>query len=211
MRGDVTGVDEDGTTTVLLDGVVPIRHTLRADSSTIEASASPRGKAADVAAASAPSAVSRKTLSKRPSGRHRSLEWLTLHAAGAIPLTTKPMEAEPVDDLPRGKDWLYEPKYEGFRCLAFRDGDRVDLRSKNQKSLNRFFPEVAHGAVLKADRFVLDGELVIRARPSKPCSYVFIRWRAVSRNCREISGTTGVFDLLARNRQANRSPSGEKH
>ena len=41
-----------------------------------------------------------------------------------IPLTTKPMEAEPVDELPRGKGWLYEPKYDGFRCLAFRDGDR---------------------------------------------------------------------------------------
>ena len=69
LRGEVTRVDEDGTITVLLDGVVPIRHTLRADSSIIEASASPRGKAADVAAATAPSAVSRKTLSKRPSGR----------------------------------------------------------------------------------------------------------------------------------------------
>ena len=79
-----------------------------------------------------------------------------------IPLSLKPMEAEPVDDLPRGKGWLYEPKYDGFRCLAFRDGDKVDLRSKKQKSLSRFFPEVAAGlAKLKADRFVLDGELVI--------------------------------------------------
>ena len=79
-----------------------------------------------------------------------------------IPLSTKPMEAEPVDELPRGKGWLYEPKYDGFRCLAFRDGDKVDLQSKNQKSLNRFFPEVVAGlARLKADRFVLDGELVI--------------------------------------------------
>ena len=68
LRGEVTRVDEDGTITVLLDGVVPIRHTLRADSSIIEASASPGGKAADVAAATAPSAVSRKTLSKRPGG-----------------------------------------------------------------------------------------------------------------------------------------------
>ena len=46
------------------------------------------------------------------------------------------MEAEPVDDLPRGKGWLYEPKYDGFRCLAFRDGDKIDLQSKKQKSLN---------------------------------------------------------------------------
>jgi ATP-dependent DNA ligase len=53
------------------------------------------------------------------------------------------MEAEPVDDLPRGRGWLYEPKYDGFRCLAFRDGDDIQLQSKKQKSLNRFFPEVA--------------------------------------------------------------------
>lgn len=58
-------------------------------------------------------------------------------------LSTKPMEAEPVDDLPRGRGWLYEPKYDGFRCLAFRDGDDIQLQSKKQKSLNRFFPEVA--------------------------------------------------------------------
>ena len=151
-----------------------------------------------MAAASAPSAVSRKTLSKRPSGRHRSLEWLTLHAAGAIPLTTKPLEAEPVDDLPRGKDWLYEPKYEGFRCLAFRDGDRVDLRSKNQKSLNRFFPEVAHGAVLKADRFVLDGELVI---PGQTFETLQLRLHPAASRIAELSGKFParlvVFDLLA--------------
>ncbi len=42
-----------------------------------------------------------------------------------IPLSLKPMEAGPVDDLSYGKGWLYEPKYDGFRCLAFRDGDKV--------------------------------------------------------------------------------------
>ena len=47
-----------------------------------------------------------------------------------IPLWLKPMEAEPVDALPRGKGWLYEPKYDGFRCLAFRGGDKIDLQSK---------------------------------------------------------------------------------
>jgi ATP-dependent DNA ligase len=79
-----------------------------------------------------------------------------------IPLSLKPMEAEPVDDLPRGKGWLYEPKYDGFRCLAFRDGDKIDLQSKKQKSLNRFFPEVVAGLdTLKAEQFVLDGEIVI--------------------------------------------------
>jgi ATP-dependent DNA ligase len=60
----------------------------------------------------------------------------------AIPLWLKPMEAEPVDDLPPGKGWLYEPKYDGFRCLAFCDEGKIDLRSKKQKSLNHFLPEV---------------------------------------------------------------------
>ena len=87
----------------------------------------------------------------------------------SVPLTTKPMEAEPVDDLPRGKGWLYEPKYDGFRCLAFRVRDRVDLQSKKQKSLNRFFPEVAVGlAKLKAERFVNSAD-DSRSRSGCPC------------------------------------------
>jgi ATP-dependent DNA ligase len=49
------------------------------------------------------------------------------------------MEAEPVDDLPRGKGWLYEPKYDGFRRIAFRDGDKVDLQSKSRNRSTAFF------------------------------------------------------------------------
>ena len=57
---------------------------------------------------------------------------------------------------------IYETKYDGFRCLAFSSGDKIDLQSKKQKSLNRFFPEVAAGlAQLKAEQFVLGGELII--------------------------------------------------
>ena len=116
----------------------------------------------------------------------------------SVPLTTKPMEAEPVDDLPRGKGWLYEPKYDGFRCLAFRDRDRVDLQSKNQKSLNRFFPEVAAGlAKLKAERFVLDGELII---PGQSFETLQLRLHpAASRAARlakEFPARLVVFDLL---------------
>ena len=74
----------------------------------------------------------------------------------SVPLDTKPMEAEPVDDLPLGKGWLYEPKYDGFRCLAFRDGDDIQLQSKKQKSLNRFFPEVAAGLASAASNSVRD-------------------------------------------------------
>ena len=54
-----------------------------------------------------------------------------------------PMEARVVDEIPSGPDWQYEPKWDGFRCLAFRDGDRVELRSKSGQSLTRYFPELA--------------------------------------------------------------------
>ena len=115
-----------------------------------------------------------------------------------IPLSLKPMEAEPVDDLPKG-NWLYEPKYDGFRCLAFRNGDKVDLQSKKQKSLNRFFPEVAAGlAGLKADRFVLDGELVI---PGQSFETLQLRLHPAASRIAGLSGKFParlvVFDLLA--------------
>lgn len=58
------------------------------------------------------------------------------------PVDTKPMEAEPVSDLPAGSGYQYEQKYDGFRCLAFRKSNPVQLQSKNQKPLARFFPEV---------------------------------------------------------------------
>jgi ATP-dependent DNA ligase len=73
------------------------------------------------------------------------------------------MEAELVDALPDEADWQYEPKWDGFRCLALRDGSDIELKAKSGKSLSRFFPEVvANLRKLRASRFVLDGELVIR-------------------------------------------------
>jgi ATP-dependent DNA ligase len=113
-----------------------------------------------------------------------------------VPLSLKPMEAEPVEELPRGSGWLYE---DGFRCLAFRDRDQVELQSKKQKSLNRFFPEVAAGlARLKAERYVLDGELVI---PGQPFETLQLRLHPAASRIRELSGKFParlvVFDLLA--------------
>src|SRR3954462_15077674 len=72
-----------------------------------------------------------------------------------------PMEARSVDELPVG-GWQYEPKWDGFRCLAFRDGANVYLQSKAGQPLARYFPDVV-GALqqLKAKQFVLDGELAI--------------------------------------------------
>lgn len=79
-----------------------------------------------------------------------------------IPRSYPPMEARLVEALPTGKQWQYEPKWDGFRCLAFRDGDKVDLMSKAGKPLARYFPDVvALLQSLKAKRFVLDGEIVV--------------------------------------------------
>jgi ATP-dependent DNA ligase len=82
-----------------------------------------------------------------------------------LPLNKKyrPMEAKPASKLPAGPEWQYEPKWDGFRCLAFRDGKRVDLQSKAGKPLTRYFPELATAlATLPATQFVLDGEIVIQ-------------------------------------------------
>src|SRR5690348_2789860 len=73
-----------------------------------------------------------------------------------------PMEALLAAELPEGKGWQFEPKWDGFRCLARRDGDEVTLTSKSGKPLARYFPDVAamlHG--LKEKQFLLDGELII--------------------------------------------------
>ncbi len=82
--------------------------------------------------------------------------------AFALELDTEPMEARTVDSLPTNDGWRFEPKWDGFRCLAFKDGDRVELRAKSGKPLSRYFPEMVE-AVRQggADGFVLDGELTV--------------------------------------------------
>ena len=73
-----------------------------------------------------------------------------------------PMEALLAAELPEGRGWQFEPKWDGFRCLARRDGDEVTLTSKSGKPLGRYFPDVVQMlATLKDKRFLLDGELII--------------------------------------------------
>ena len=73
-----------------------------------------------------------------------------------------PMEARTVTDVPRGEQWQYEPKWDGFRCVALKHGPNGELPSTAGKSLTRYFPEVAANlGQVSADRFVLDGELVV--------------------------------------------------
>ena len=74
----------------------------------------------------------------------------------------EPMEALLVTEIPQGARWAYEPKWDGFRCITFRENDEVELQSKSGQSLTRYFPEIVDAVrKTKATRFVLDGELVI--------------------------------------------------
>src|SRR5262245_8358301 len=95
-----------------------------------------------------------------------------------------PMEAMSVDEVPEGKNWQYEPKWDGFRCLIFRDGEKVELQSKSGQSLTRYFPELVE-AVLplsRPDNSCLTVKLSFRAAghfPSTTCCSVFTRPRVV--------------------------------
>src|SRR6202043_3034009 len=73
-----------------------------------------------------------------------------------------PMLAKRIDELPAGQTWIFEPKWDGFRALIFRDGDEILIQSRDAKSLNRYFPELL--APLRAQlpaRCVLYGEIVV--------------------------------------------------
>ena len=74
----------------------------------------------------------------------------------------QPQLAKSARELPAGDDWCYEPKWDGFRTIVFRDGDEVHLQSRNGKPMNRYFPDVVEQALaLPAQRYVLDGEMVV--------------------------------------------------
>jgi ATP-dependent DNA ligase len=79
-----------------------------------------------------------------------------------VDLALRPMEARTAAELPAGPGWHYEPKWDGFRCLAFRAGGEVEIKAKSGKSLARFFPELLDNLrALRPGAFVLDGELTI--------------------------------------------------
>ncbi len=122
-----------------------------------------------------------------------------------ISVDTPPMEAQSVTELPVGPEWQYEPKWDGFRCLAFRDGKTVELRSKSGQPLGRYFPEVV-SALLEADapRFVLDGEIVVPVGRSLSFDALLLRIHPaasrVAKLARETPARLIVFDLLVDDR-----------
>jgi ATP-dependent DNA ligase len=120
-----------------------------------------------------------------------------------LPLTSSfaPMDADPATELPQGRKWQYEPKWDGFRCLTFRDGAKVDLESKSQKSLARYFPELAAALrVLKAPKFVLDGEIVIAINGKLSFDNLLMRIHPAASRVQKLSTEEPslyvVFDLL---------------
>ena len=121
----------------------------------------------------------------------------------SLPLSKgyKPMEALPARALPTGAEWHYEPKWDGFRCLAFRDGKRIELMSKSGKPLSRYFPELVRAlSALKAEQFVLDGEIVIAAARTLSFDSLLMRIHPAASRIRKLSEATPatfiVFDLL---------------
>lgn len=80
-----------------------------------------------------------------------------------LSLDYAPMEAELKTALPSGANWLYEPKWDGFRCIAHKNGDEINMVSKSGQPLGRYFPEMVEALrKLPAKQFVIDGELVIQ-------------------------------------------------
>jgi ATP-dependent DNA ligase len=92
----------------------------------------------------------------------RTAREIRRHMALPLSKTYAPMDALLTADIPAGEGWQYEPKWDGFRTLVFRDGAKVDLISKKGQPLGRYFPEVVEAVgELGATKFVVDGELVV--------------------------------------------------
>ncbi|WP_407170643.1 ATP-dependent DNA ligase [Bradyrhizobium sp. ORS 111] len=112
------------------------------------------------------------------------------------------MEARSVDAIPRGEQWQYEPKWDGFRCLLRREGNRVDLRSKSGENLGRYFPELAAAALrIKARSFLLDGEIVVPHGRAFSFDDLLQRIHPAASRVKRLAQETPalflVFDLLA--------------
>ncbi len=113
-----------------------------------------------------------------------------------------PMEALSVDEVPTGPAWQYEPKWDGFRCLVFRDGATVELQAKSGKPLTRYFPEIVAAAkALRAKRFVLDGEIVVPDGKAFSFDALLQRIHPAASRIKRLAAETPAlmiaFDLLA--------------
>jgi ATP-dependent DNA ligase len=113
------------------------------------------------------------------------------------------MDARSVESIPDDPgNWQYEPKWDGFRCLVFRDGTRIDLQSKKGQPLSRYFPELVRAvAAMKPKKFVLDGEIVVPLDGGLSFDDLLQRIHPAESRIRKLSverpAVLIVFDLLA--------------
>jgi ATP-dependent DNA ligase len=113
-----------------------------------------------------------------------------------------PMEAVSVSVIPVGPGWQYEPKWDGFRCLAFKDGNKIELQSKSQKPLTAYFPEVVDALrAVKPATCVLDGELVIPVNGELSFDHLLMRLSrgegGPRRQAAQYPAVFFVFDILS--------------
>jgi ATP-dependent DNA ligase len=118
----------------------------------------------------------------------------------------EPMEAETLREIPEGGGWLYEPKWDGFRCIAFKNGNDVYLQSRNLKPLARYFPDVVEIVrSLPEDQLVLDGEIVVPFERRLDFERLQLRLHPAASRVMKLAAETPaafvVFDLLADTRR----------
>jgi ATP-dependent DNA ligase len=112
------------------------------------------------------------------------------------------MLANRVDALPPGESWIFEPKWDGFRTLIFRDGDELLIQSRDEKPLDRYFPELLEPLKTQLpDRYVLDGELVIVKNDCLDFEALQLRLHPAASRVKllsaEIPASVVFFDVLA--------------
>lgn len=125
-----------------------------------------------------------------------------------LALSYAPMEAQLVTAIPEGDDWQFEPKWDGFRCIAHRQDDEINLISKSGQPLGRYFPEiVATLKTLKASRFVIDGELVVPEGKSLSFDKLLQRIHPAQSRVKKLSEETPatfiLFDVLVTDSDEN--------
>ncbi|HET9419024.1 MAG TPA: ATP-dependent DNA ligase [Chthoniobacterales bacterium] len=125
----------------------------------------------------------------------------------AIKPPLAPMETKSVGEIPAGDNWQYEPKWDGFRCIAFRDNENVYLQSKAGQPLGRYFPDVVEAiGNLPGKNFVLDGELVIPVNGALSFDELQLRLHPAASRVAQLAKAHPAlfiaFDLLAQDRQS---------
>src|ERR1700716_1962359 len=114
----------------------------------------------------------------------------------------EPMLSAPAEGIPKGDSWEYEPKWDGFRTLAFRDGDKVELVSRGARPMTRYFPEVVPAfRGLREEKVVLDGELIVVGEQGLDFGALQQRIHPADSRVRMLSAATPAwyvaFDLIA--------------